>query len=491
MPASNLLAFDFGASGGRAVLGRLDGDKLSVETVHRFANGPIEVAGHLRWDYQMLLSELKRGIALGCRAADGPITSVGIDTWGVDFGLLDAAGRLIGNPYHYRDARNDGMCEKAFEIVPAERIFAVTGVAFLPFNTVYQLLAAKTHTPDELARAETMLMMPDLLAYHLTGNKTTEFTIATTSQLLEADSRTWSTELITALDLPERIFTRIEQPGSIKGPLKKTVRDETGAADLQVVAVASHDTASAVVAVPLVDENAAYLSAGTWSLLGTEVAQPVITDQTRLWNFTNEGGADGRYRLLRNITGMWLIQECKRQWDAEGAGADYPRLAELAAACDSPGCFVDPDDEMFASPGDMPAKIRRFCERTGQTPPEGIAQTVRCILESLALKYRWTVERLERVSGRPVSCLHVVGGGGRNELLNRFTASAINRQVFCGPSEATAVGNLMMQARALGLVGSLDEIRRIVAGTFPARRYEPEEPSWWDAAYQQFEKLVN
>lgn len=491
MIAINLLAFDFGASGGRVILGRLCEGKLSINTVHRFDNGPIERSGRLHWDFPMLLAELKRGISLACRQAGGPIESLGIDTWGVDFGLLDSSGALIDYPYHYRDSRFGGMCGKAFETVPAKEIYEATGIAFLPFNTIYQLLAVKTHAPDLLHRAETMLMMPDLLAYHLTGAKASEFTIASTSQLLDANSGTWSTSLIDKFQLPERIFTDIEQPGSIRARLGQAVCEELGVGCLPVVAVASHDTASAVVAVPFADDSSAYLSAGTWSLLGMEVDRPVTSDQARKWNFTNEGGTDGCYRLLRNISGMWILQECRRQWDAEGRGTDYDELVALAAGCESPGSLVDGDDKLFAEPGHMPAKIGLFCKRTGQTPPEGIGQTVRCILESLALKYRWVLDRLELISGRRVSCLHIVGGGGRNELLNRFTASAINRLVICGPIEATAVGNMMMQARALGYAASLQESRRIVEMSFPTRRYEPEDPSWWDQAYERFEKIMD
>jgi len=487
----DLLAFDYGAASGRAILGSLRDGKLTLRTVHRFPNGPVVIEGHLHWDFPMLLGELKRGLALGCQASSAGLASVGIDTWGVDYGLIDANGELLGNPYHYRDCRTEGVAGQASTAVSRRHIYEMTGIAFLPFNTVYQLLAAKAHAPQVLERAGAMLMMPDLLGYFLTGQKATEYTNATTTQLIDPKGRDWCRQLMRELELPERIFTELQQPGHFRGSLKADIAQELGIGRLRVAVVASHDTASAVVAVPLADENAAYLSAGTWSLLGVETRQPVITPQTRRWNFTNEGGTDGRCRLLRNIAGMWLVQECKAAWDAQGRPLDYAELTEMAAACEGCGSFIDPDADAFAAPGDMPGKIARYCNATGQRQPDGVAQTARCVFESLALKYRWTIDHLEAVLGRRISCLHVVGGGSRNSLLNRFIASAIDRPVVCGPVEATAVGNLMMQARAVGAVGSLAEIRQVVARSFPVVRLEPENAAWWDAAYGSFTEMMD
>lgn len=490
MDELSLLAFDYGASGGRAMLGGYRDGKLTLRTVHRFANRPVSIGGHLHWDFPELLAQLKRGLSIGWRAAAGRLASVGIDTWGVDYGLLDADGKLLGPPYHYRDRRTAGLREDAFAAVPPERIYETTGIASLPFNTIYQLLAAKARTPEVLDRAETMLMMPDLLGYFLTGEKLTEYTIATTSQLVDVRRRDWSWELIRALGLPEWIFTTIVQPGRLRAKLTGDICEQLAIGPVELAAVAGHDTASAVVAVPLTDDNAAYLSTGTWSLLGVEVDRPVITADARRWKFTNEGGTDGRYRLLRNIAGLWLLQECKRHWDAAGQGFEYAELARMAESCDSCGGFIDPDADVFLNPVDMPAAIRRQVRNSGQRPPEGIPQIVRCIFESLAMKYRWVLARLETLLGRTISCLHVVGGGSNNIVLNRFIASAIGRPVICGPTEATAVGNLMMQARALGAVDSLAEIRRVVAGSFPITRFEPESPDGWLAGYERFSRLV-
>ena len=486
----NLLAFDFGAASGRAILGVLAGGKLQTQLVHKFPNGPVEVDGRLHWDFPRLLDELQTGLGKAAQAAVGPIASVGIDTWGVDYGLLDAEGQLLGDPYHYRDGRTDGMQQKAFKVMSAKEIFARTGIAFHSFNTVYQLLATKTQTPDILDRAETMLMMPDLLAYFLTGQKVGEYTAASTSQLVDVGKRAWSWEIIRAMGLPERIFTGLEAPGMVKGELCRSVRNKAGLDPLKVIAVAGHDTASAVAATPLTDADSAYLSSGTWSLLGVEVSEPVVTAEARKWNFTNEGGTDGTIRLLRNIAGLWILQECKRQWACEGISADYEELVKLGAAAEGLASFIDPDAEVFALPGDMPTKIVGFCREFGQSPPENIGQTVRCILESLALKYRWAFERLEELLARKISVLHVVGGGSRNGLLAQFIASAIDRPVVCGPAEASAIGNLLVQARGLGGVGDLSEARRIVGRSFPVRRYYPEAPGQWDDAYRRYERLL-
>jgi sugar (pentulose or hexulose) kinase len=490
MERLDLAAFDFGASGGRCVLGRLAGGRLTTETVHSFPNGHVEIEGHLHWDFDRLLAELKLGLRAATDRAGGRLACVGIDTWGVDYGLLDDAGRLLEQPYHYRDARVEGVAQQAWQVVPAEEMYHVTGIAHLPFNTVYQLLAARARTPELLARAETMLLMPDMLGYFLTGRRATEYTNATTTGLVGAAARDWSRELIARLDLPERIFAPIDHPGGLRGTICDDVRRELDLPEVNVAAVASHDTASAVAAVPLRDADAAWLSAGTWSLLGAETAAPVISADARGWNFTNEGGTDGRYRLLRNIAGMWILQECRRAWADRGQDYDWAQLAAMTEACESCGSFVDPDAAEFAAPGDMPGKIARFCRASGQAGPTDVPRTVRCVLESLALKYRWAVQRLEKLLARRVSCLHVVGGGSRNDLLNRFTASAIGRPVVAGPAEATATGNLMMQARALGAVADADDIRRVVERSIPTRTYQPGDAERWERAYAAFASLL-
>jgi len=490
MPSLNTVAVDFGASGGRTTLGRFDGNVLKVRTVHQFPNGPVEIDGHLHWDFSRLLSELKIGLTKSAQSTDERLASLAVDTWGVDYGLLDSAGELLEDPYHYRDLRTEGMYRRAFERIPAGKIFAKTGLAFLPFNTIYQLLAAKVHSPGVLDRTETMLMLPDLFAYFLTGKRLTEYTDGTTTQLVDVKRRDWSWEIIRALGIPEGIFTPIEYPPTVRGELTDSIKEETGLSSLKVIAVAGHDTASAVVGTPLADEGSVYLSCGTWSLLGVEIDAPIINDAVREWNFTNEGGTDGRYRLLRNIAGLWILQECKREWDLEGRTADYSELIGLGRRSEGFRSFVDPDADLFASPGEMPDKIAGFCRRTGQDVPETQGQIVRCALESLALKYRWAIDKLREIVDRPITCLHVVGGGSRNELLNEFTASALNLTVFAGPAEATTIGNIMIQLRGLGEVKSLDEARRIVRGSFPMRTYRPHETDSWDEAYERYRRMM-
>ena len=491
MASLNLLAFDFGAAGGRATLGRFDGNVLKIRTVHQFPNRPVEIDGHLHWDFSKLLSELKVSLGEAARTAEKPLASLAIDTWGVDYGLLDRAGELLEDPYHYRDHRNEGMYQRAFEKIPADQIFARTGIAFLPFNSVYQLLAGKIYSSEVLDRAETMLMLPDLFAYFLTGQKLTEYTDASTTQLVDAERRDWSWEIIRAMGIPERIFTSIEHPPTVRGGVSDSVREELGLDPIKVIAVASHDTASAVVGTPLTGTDSAYLSCGTWSLLGVELEAPIINEAARKWNFTNEGGTDGRYRLLRNIAGLWILQECKREWDTEAPPASYGELVDLGYRSESFRSFIDPDAGLFASPGEMPDKITRFCRRTNQSIPGTRGQIVRCILESLALKYRWAVEKLQEVVNHSITSLHIVGGGSRNKLLNQFVASSLNRLVLAGPEEATSIGNLMIQLRGLGQVKTLDETRRIVRESFPIRTYRPQETDSWDEAYERYQQIMD
>ena len=487
----NLLAFDFGAGSGRAVLGRFDGERLTIEPVHQFANGPVEITGHLYWDVLKFFQEMKQGLVRGRATADGPLAAIGIDTWGADFGLLDSAGQLLGNPYNYRDHRTGGMFEKAFERVSRQEIFDRTGIAFQLFNNLYQLLAVKLSQPGLLEQAETLLLMPDLLAYLLTGERGTEYTAASTGQWLDARSRDWSDDLLAALELPRQILTRIQGPGTIRGNLLGSLAEELEVGTVPVVAVASHDTASAVAAVPAREKNYAYLSSGTWSLLGIETTEPVINEKSLQWNLTNEGGVEGTYRVLRNVMGLWIVQECKRQWDtAAGKVSDFGELVELARQSEPFVCLIDPDDESFYAPGRMTEKVRQFCIQSGQKAPQSQGAILRCVFESLALRYRWTVAKLEEAADRPIEILYIVGGGARNELLNQFTADALDRPVVCGPSEATAVGNLLVQAQALGAVENLAEIRQVVARSFECREYQPQQTGPWDTAYERFLKLL-
>jgi rhamnulokinase len=490
MNGRDLLAFDFGASSGRAIRGSFDGTRLVCTTEHQFPNGPVEFQGHLYWDYLRFLVEIEEGIRRAVRSAGGPVSSIGIDTWGVDFGLLDRQGDLLGNPYHYRDRRTEGMFEEACARIPKEEIFRTTGIAFQPFNTLFQLLAMKLQKPEVLDKAGTLLMMPDLLAYALTGERGTEYTDASTSQLLDASARTWSKTILQAMGFPGEIFTPISAPGTVRGTLRGSMAEETGTGPVPVIAVAGHDTASAVVAVPLSGPRSAYLSSGTWSLLGLETETPCVDAASMQANLTNEGGFGGRIRLLRNVMGLWMVQECKREWEAAGDTVSYDDLVRKAEQSAAHVSFVDPDAHVFYAPGPMEQRIREFCRASGQKVPDGQGAIVRCIYESLALKYRWAVEQLERVTGSHVDELVIVGGGARNMLLNQLTANALKRPVVAGPSEATAIGNLLVQLHALGEAHGLAEMREIVRASFPVTRIEAKDGAAWDGAYERFLRLI-
>src|SRR3712207_948857 len=477
-----LLAVDLGAESGRAVLGRFDGEQITLEEVHRFPNVPVRLPDGLHWDALRIMGEVKDGIARATRNG-GQIESLGVDAWGVDFALLDRDGCLISNPYHYRDPRTEGMDERAFDRMSRREIYATTGIQFMPINTLNQLLAMEDS--PLLAAAQTLLMIPDLIGYWITGVRACESTNASTTQLYDPRSGDWAYGLLEKLGLPDRFFGEIVTPGTRLGPLLPEVAEETGVGgDVPVTAVASHDTASAVVAVPAEDENFAYISSGTWSLMGVELPEPVITQEGLRANFTNEGGFGGTTRFLKNVMGLWLLQECRRTWARDGRDYSYEELAHLAEASSATGSVVDPDHPAFLRPGDMPGRIRRFCRESQQTPPEGPGAVVRCVLQSLALKYRWVIERAEEITGRRVDTIHVVGGGVRNKLLCQLTANATRLPVRAGPVEATALGNLLVQAYSRGRVGSLEEMRAVVrASPVEVRDYLPAggKEEWEDA----------
>ena len=496
---SDYLALDLGAESGRGLVGRFDGDRIALEEVHRFPNGPVRMLDTLHWDVPRLFDEMK--VALRKAAAANPgLDGVGVDTWGVDFGLVGRGDTLLGNPVHYRDARTEGMLEAAFRRVPRERIYEITGLQFMPFNTAYQLLAMRLADSPLLAAAETLLMMPDLFAWLLTGRRVGERTDASTTQLLDPRSGAWSDELCRAFDLPRAILPDLIEPGTEIGPLRASVADEVGSPRLTVLAPPTHDTAAAVAAVPVVRPSGVvdvigppdwcYLSSGTWSLLGVEVPRPVITAETLRHNFTNEGGVAGTTRLLKNIMGLWLVQESRRTWARAGRDLSYDELIPRAASARPFAALVDPDDVSFMAPGDMPARISAFCARTGQAPPEDEGAVVRCALESLALKYRWTIERIEQILDAAIRTIHVVGGGSKNALLCQFTADACGRVVLAGPIEATGLGNVLLQAMGRGRIGSLADARAIVARSFPATVYEPRDAAAWDEAAGRFAGLM-
>ena len=481
------LALDLGAESGRGVLGTLDGTRLDLREIGRFQNGPVNLLGTLRWDALSILQHLQ-GI-VGEAGADGVIDGVGVDTWGVDFALLGTDGELLGNPCHYRDARTTGMFQEAFKLVPREEIFRRTGIQFMEINTLYQLLAMAHAKSPALGAAHRLLMMPDLFHYWLTGEAVGEFTIATTSQCYDPRARDWARDMLRAMEIPTDIFPRVIPPGTVLGPLAKSMAEIAGAR-ATVIAPASHDTGSAVAAVPAKGDDWCYISSGTWSLMGVEVSQPVITDAALQYNFTNEGGVAGTFRFLKNIGGLWLVQESRRTWERAGRAISYDELADLASKAKPLVSIIEPDHPSFLHPGDMPLRVRQFCVERGQAEPGDVGALIRCILESLALKYRWALERLEEMLRRPITRVHIVGGGTRNALLSQLAADAMRRPVITGPVEATAIGNIMIQAIAVGEIGSLAEAREIVATSFPTTTYEPGPVGDWDEAYARYAKLV-
>lgn len=485
-----LLAFDYGASSGRGILGTFDGDRLQLNEIHRFSNDPVIVNGSFYWDILRLFHELKQGIIKCVKNGDKEIASMGIDTWGVDFGLLDAGGHLLGNPYHYRDSRTDGMMEAADNIVPSKEIYKQTGIQFQKFNTLYQLLAMKQGNSPLLEKAEKMLFIPDLLNYFLTGVKASEFTIASTSQMYSYKEGGWAKGLLEKLGIPTGILADLVDTGTTLGGLRKDVCHELGIGSVPVIAVAEHDTGSAVVSVPASEGPYAYLSSGTWSLLGVESPGPVINDTTFNLNYTNEGGINRTVRLLKNIMGLWIYQECKRYWDKTGSLLSFDELEEEAAQVKPFTAWIDPDDDVFYSPGDMPNKVMEFCRRTGQRVPESKGAVVRCIMESLALTYRMAIEGLQEIVGYRIPKLHIVGGGCKNTVLCQFAANATGCEVIAGPVEATAIGNLAAQLIALGEVKDVSQARLLVSRSFPLQVYTPEDRTAWDEAYARFRQYV-
>ncbi|MCE5198560.1 MAG: rhamnulokinase family protein [Armatimonadota bacterium] len=486
--AQKYLAFDFGASSGRAVLGTIANGKLEMEEVHRFPNGPVMVNGCAYWDAFRLLEEIKQGIKLAVRAHGEEIAGIGIDTWGVDFGLLGPNDLLIEMPRHYRDSRTDGMIEKAGEIVPLSDIYAETGIQFMQFNTIFQLFAIAQSNPWMLDTAQSMLMMPDLFNFWLTGVKSNEFTIVSTSGMYDPKTGDWSRCLLERLGIPTHMLGKICRPGTVIGTLQASVAEETKAHAIPVVAVASHDTGSAVAAVPSDNPDSAYLSSGTWSLLGIECDQPIINEQSRALNFTNEGGVGG-VRFLRNVMGLWLVQECRRAWKEAGHEFSFGELASLAESAQPFRSIIDPDDESFLKPCDMPERIREFCKKTGQPVPEDEGAVIRTALDSLALKYRWVISSIESLTGKTIPQINIVGGGVNNKLLCRLTADVTGKPVLAGPSEATAIGNILVQAMGLGQLNSLQECREIVRNSFDLDSYTPQPLPEVEEACAKFESI--
>jgi rhamnulokinase len=488
------LAIDLGAESGRVMAGVWNGKRLRLQEIHRFANGPVEIAGTLRWDVLRLWSEIQDGLSRAARKYGKQIKSVGVDTWGVDSVALSRSDEIVCAPFHYRDSRTRGMMEKAFTRVPRAEIFAATGVQFMELNTLYQLLALQKQSPEVLAATDCLLMMPDFFHWCLCGAKAAEFTEATTTQFFHPTKCDWSHDLLKKFGLPTAILPRVVQPGTQLGSLRSGVAARSGLERVQVVTPASHDTGSAVVAVPATaraEGTWAYISSGTWSLMGLELREAQLSPRALEFNITNEGGVDGTYRVLKNITGLWLVQQCKREFESNGGKLEYEQLVSLATKATPFRSLVDPDDPRFVNPRSMSAAMQRFCTESGQPAPKTEGALIRCALESLALRYQFVLSCLEELSGKRVETIHVVGGGSKNALLNQFTADACNRPVVAGPVEATAMGNILVQTRTAKEIGSLAELRAAVAKSAEMETFSPRANGRevWQESCERFAKL--
>lgn len=490
MNRKHFLAFDLGASSGRAILGTLKDDQLELLEIHRFVNQMQLINGHHFWNIFSLFNELKTGLKKCIKDYEIQPESIGIDTWGVDFAHLNREGLILTLPYAYRDSRTNTSMEDLFHVIPQKEVYAQTGIQFLQFNSIFQLFSMVKDQSSLLEITDSILFMPDALNYLFTGIKKSEFTIASTSQMLVPGTAEWNFELIEKAGIPTHILQEIILPGTILGNIQNDVARETGSKLVPVIAVAEHDTGSAIVSVPCEAKNFVYLSSGTWSIMGLECDQPIISEQTHQLNFTNEGGVEGTTRFLKNIMGMWLIQEVQRIWESEGTSYTWPKMVELARESEPFRFLINPDDSMFLNPRDMTQAVRDFCYQTAQGTPQNHGEVIRCIYDSLALKYRYTLEQIRDVSNQPIEVIHIIGGGANNNFLNQLTADATGLKVVAGPTEATAVGNILMQAKALGYVGSLDEIRQIVANSFDCVNFLPSAELDWNEAYNRYLRII-
>ena len=477
------LALDLGAESGRAIAGTFDGERLSLREVHRFPNVPVRRGESVHWDLPALLDEVKRGVAAAANAFGKDLVSVGVDTWGVDYGLLDGDGGLMGLPYQYRDSRTAGIQDSVMDRLGKDFLYEQTGIQLMEMNTLYQLLS---ESPERLAQASRLLFIPDLINYRLTGVMSTEHTFASTSQLYDVRTRDWAYPLLDAVGLPSHMLGDIRDTGESLGPLLPQVAEETGASGVDVALPGTHDTASAVAAVPAGEGTWAFLSSGTWSLLGVETCEPVMNERAKAFELGNEVGVLGTVRPLKNISGLWLVQQCRATWEAQGHPHSYAELTRMAETSAPFAAIINPDDPSFTPPGDMPTRIADFCASSGQAPPSTRGEFVRTILESLALRYRMVLETIEDIVDGRMDTLHIVGGGGQNLLLNQFTANAVERPVVVGPVEATAAGNVLMQMVASGDIASLAEGREAVRRSFELTTYLPEEGDVWDEAYERY-----
>ena len=490
MAKLKMLAIDLGASSGRGIVGSFDGEKLSLEVNHRFPSEPVTIAGTFTWDILRIFHEIKNSIRKCALSEDKDIRSIGIDTWGVDFGLIDKNGRLMSNPVHYRDTRTEGIIEYADQLVPRKELYGTTGLQFLNFNSIYQILACMRDEPAYIEHADKLLFIPDLLNYFLTGEKRTEYTIASTGAVLDAKTRNFAFDMLAKFGVPANIFAPIAQPGDTVGRILPEILEDIGEMNANVVNVAAHDTASAVLAVPAENDDFVFISSGTWSIMGSEVREPIISDASLAYNFTNEGGVERTIRFSKNITGLWLKEESKRQWKREGKDYTHDQLSDMAMASKPFQSLIDPDDPLFATPGNLPRRIADYCKTTGQHVPENEGEIMRCIFESLALRYRWTVERIDEMKGHRTPFINIVGGGTKEEILNRYACDACGRPVYAGPDEATAIGNIAAQAIAAGEIANVKEAREVIRNSVNVKYYEPQNTEAWDEAYERFKKLI-
>lgn len=484
------IAFDLGASSGRCMVGELAQGVLSLVEVYRFTTPILAAKDALHWDIQAIFEELQTGLANAVQQCGPHFDGISVDTWGIDYVLLDESGALLGNPYHYRDARTEGMMEAAFATVAKAEIYQQTGIQFMPINTVFQLLAEAKQSPNLLEKAALLLPIPNYLLYLLSGVKKAEYTIVSTTQLADPRRRTWTGPLIEAFGFPQEIFPDVVEPGTILGPLKPELARQAGiAGPVPVIAGASHDTAAAVASVPALEAHWAYLSSGTWSLMGVELDAPLINEQTLARNYTNEGGIQGTTRFLKNIAGLWILQECQSYWEARGDIFTFAELADLAAALPPTHAWINPDEPRFLQPGSMPEKVQTFLHETNQSYRNDIGWITRCVLESLAFKYRLVFDELQMLTGQPINRLHIVGGGTQNTLLCQMTADAIHRDVVTGPIEGTVVGNVGTQAIATGILPDLDALRNVIAASFDLKHYTPQQTDYWDQNEATFRVL--
>lgn len=486
----NYLAIDLGAESGRSMVGSLEGDRLALTETHRFANQPVRSPDGLHWDVLRLWAEIKMGIGISSTKFNQKLESMGIDAWGVDFSLLDQQGGLLSNPYHYRDKRTDGMLEQAFKRMPPSDIFTCTGVQFMQINTLYQLLAMSLPGSPLLDIAEKFVTIPDLFNYWLSGEITNEFTNSTTTQCFDPRKRDWAAPVLRAMGIPRHIFGPVTDSGTPIGTLRPEVAEETCSGGVQIILPACHDTGSAVVAVPAQTQDFAWISSGTWSIVGTETPQPHVDEKALRYNFTNEGGVFGTWRLSKNVMGLWLVQECRRAWSRKGEELSYDEMTRLATEAEPFLSIMDPDFEGFLHPGDMPSQIQEYCADTNQAVPQTKGQILRIALEGIAMKYRFVLERLEDLTGKHLGIIHIIGGGTKNRLLNQFAADATRRVVVTGPVEAASIGNILMQAIGLKHLDSLAEARNVVRMSFNLEVYEPAKVTAWDEPYSRLQKLM-